>query len=301
MVCPGRALRRGKVLRFELAGRRIVLFRGRDSGVVHALPGHCDHQGVDLAHGSVVGDVLRCPLHHWEYTDRCVRIPGAARAPRLPARYHAAERFGMIFLHTGATPQSPIPGFSAADEELHFHPGRAVEIACPWYVPVANAFDMGHLQTVHRRRLTSTPEITYPDARTFHVRYTTAVTGDGWSDRAMRLLSGNDIRVSVTCSGGAIIMVESTIRRRRGYLMVSLRPTAGGVSILPLFGVPRGTLHALHARAAAALFTAFLTRDVQALSGIRFPAGFLDNQDATINACYRYLCDLPEYECEESP
>jgi nitrite reductase/ring-hydroxylating ferredoxin subunit len=298
MVCPSRALRRGKVLRFDLGGRAVVLFRGRDHGVVHALPGHCDHQGVDLAHGSVVGDVLRCPLHHWEYTNRCVRVPGAVRPPRTFARYHAAERFGMIFVHAGANPTAAIPGFSVDDGELHFRAGKPVEIACPWYVPVANAFDMGHLQTVHRRALTSTPEITYPDPRTFHVRYTTTVTGDGWSDRAMRALSGNDIRVSVTCSGGALIMVESLIRKRRGYLMVSLRPTEHGVSILPLFGVPRGGLHALHARVAASLFTAFLTRDVQALGGIRFPAGFLDNHDPTINACYRYLCDLPE--CEES-
>lgn len=300
MVCPSRALRRGAVMRFDLGGRAVVLFRGQDRGVVHALPGHCDHQGVDLAHGAVVGDVLRCPLHHWEYTDRCVRIPGAAAAPRTSARYHAAERFGMIFVHAGAHPASALPHFSIDDERLHFRAGKPVEVDCPWYVPVANAFDMGHLQTVHRRTLTSTPEITYPDARTFHVRYTTAVTGDGWSDRAMRALSGNDIRVSVTCSAGATITVESHIRRRRSYLMVSLRPTRGGVSILPLFGVERGALHALHARAAATLFTAFLTRDVQALSGIRFPAGFLDNDDPTINACYRYLCDLPESDCEES-
>jgi len=64
--------------------------------------------------------------------------------------------------------------------------------------------------------------------------------------------------------------------------------------------VPRRALHRLHARVAGTLFTAFLTRDVEALSGIRFPNGFLDNQDATINACYRYLCELPEYDCEEN-
>lgn len=117
----------------------------------------------------------------------------------------------------------------------------------------------------------------------------------------MRALSGNDIRVMVTCSGGALLIVESAIRRWRGYLMVCLRPMAGGVSILPLFGVPRRKtgLHALHVRLSAALFTAFLTRDVEALSGIRFPAGFVDENDRTINACYRYLCGLPEYESEE--
>jgi hypothetical protein len=83
--------------------------------------------------------------------------------------------------------------------------------------------------------------------------------------------------------------------------MVSLRPTATGVSLLPIFGVPRrrNGLHVLHARLSAALFTAFLIRDAEPLSGIRFPPGFHDDGDPSVNACYQYLCRLPEYELEE--
>ena len=292
MVCASRELPRRAVRRFELGDAPIVVFRG-DRGV-QALPAHCLHQGVDLTHGTVVGDCLRCPLHHWEYGEQCVKVPGLQ--PRvLRPRYRAAERFGMVFAFTGDAPY-PIPGFTVEDDELYFRAGKPVAIECPWYVPVANAFDMTHLETVHRRELRSAPAIAYPDPVTFTCDYTTAVIGDGWSDRMMRALSGNDIRVNVTCSGGTIIMVESHVRRRRGYLMVSLRPTRTGVSILPIFGVPRtrSGMHLVHARVSAALFTAFLRRDVEALSGIRFPAGFLDNKDETINACYRYLCELPE-------
>lgn len=301
MVCAGGALRRGAIRRFEVGGERIVLFRGRDTGVVHALPAFCEHQGVDLAHGSVVGDRLRCPLHHWEYSNRCERIPGRLAAPPSLAHHAAAERFGMVFVHLGAKPAQAISGFSVDDDRLVFRAGKAVSIDCPWYVPVANAFDMIHLRTVHRRELTSDVRFSYPDPMTFLVSYSTSVIGNGWSDRTMRALSGNDIRVKITCSGGSMLMVESEIRRWRGYLMVCLRPTATGVSILPLFGVPRtkSGVHALHVRLSAALFTAFLTRDVAALSGIRFPAGFDDHHDPTINACYRYLCGLPEYESEE--
>jgi aminopyrrolnitrin oxygenase len=274
------------------------VFRG-DRGV-QAIPAHCLHQGVDLAHGVVAGDCLRCPLHHWEYAERCVKVPGSG--PRnVPGRFHAAERFGMVFVHAGEVPY-PIPRFSVEDDALYFRAGKPVAIDCPWYVPVANAFDMTHLGTVHRRELREAPSLGYPDPITFTCDYATAVTGDGWSDRMMRALSGNDIRVNVTCSGGTIILVESHIEsrigRHRGYLMVSLRPTPGGVSILPIFGVPRtkSGMHHVHARVSAALFTAFLRRDVQALGGIRFPSGFLDNKDETINACYRFLCELPEYE-----
>ena len=281
----------------------MVLFRGRETGVVHALPAYCQHQGVDLAHGSVVGDRLRCPLHHWEYSDRCERIPGLSVAPRPGAQphYRAHERYGMIFVYTGPEPAHAIPSFSVPDETLYFRAGRPVAIDCPWYVPVANAFDMTHLETVHRRRLVQTPVVSTPDPFTFRVDYATAVIGHGWSDRAMRLLSANDIRVNVTCTAGTLIQVESQIRRWRSFLMVCLRPTPRGVSILPIFGVPRRATgaHHLHARGAAALFTAFLTRDVKALSGIRFPDAFSDGRDPTINACYRFLCELPELPNEE--
>jgi phenylpropionate dioxygenase-like ring-hydroxylating dioxygenase large terminal subunit len=295
LLCSSDEIRRGAIRRFELGGQPIVLFRGRESGVVHALPAHCQHQGVDLGHGCVVGDRLRCPLHHWEYTDRCLHIADAR------PHFRVAERYGMIFVYTGEAPLHGVPGFSVPDEELYFRAGKAVTIDCPWYVPVANAFDMTHLETVHRRRLVRAPVVSHPHPFTFRVDYTTAVTGRGWSDRAMKMLSGNDIRVEVTSTAGVLLQVESQIRRWRSFLLVCLRPTPGGVSILPIFGVPRraGGAHQLHARAAAALFTAFLARDVKALGGIRFPEAFVDGRDPTINACYRFLCELPELQNEE--
>ncbi|MCM2315699.1 MAG: Rieske 2Fe-2S domain-containing protein [Thermoanaerobaculia bacterium] len=303
IACASDTLRRGGVIRFDLGGEPIVLFRGRDTGVVRALPAHCLHQGVDLAHGDVVGDCLRCPLHHWEYGDRCERIPGVEGMPvrgRKP-RFTTAERFGMVFLHPGSDPAGPPPGFSVADSELYVVPGRPVEIDCPWYVPVANAFDMTHLETVHRRKLASAPVITNPDPLSFNVRYSTRVIGDGWSDRTMRFLSGDEIRVNVTCAGGTMVVVESLVGRRRGFLMVSLRPTRTGVSIVPFFGVPRTATgsHLLSARVSAMLFSAFLRRDVKPLRGIRFPANYVDGRDSTIDACYRFLCQLPEHQQEE--
>jgi phenylpropionate dioxygenase-like ring-hydroxylating dioxygenase large terminal subunit len=248
MVGPSHDLPPGKVASFALGDRPIALFRGRKNGQVHALPAHCQHQGVDLTQGLVVGDRLRCPLHHWEYSDRCEHIPG--RAGVLPAaipHYRVAERFGMIFLHPVPETQSAPPGFSVDDRRLSFRPGNAVTVRCPWYLPVANAFDMVHLRTVHRRELKGTPIVTRPDPLTLDVRYATSVAGDGWSDRAMRLLSGNDIRLEVRCIG-TMLRVEAQAGRRRSFLLVALRPVADGVSLLPLFGVPRtgSGSHRLH-------------------------------------------------------
>jgi hypothetical protein len=287
MVAPSKTLAPGTVLRFDLGDLPIVLFRGRDDHVVRALPAHCLHQGVDLANGTVVGDCIRCPLHHWEYGGRC---------------YVVAERYGMIFIHPGEFPLLPIPDFQSVDSNtLCFEPGTAVDLDCPWYVPVANAFDMTHLRTVHRRELITTPETTRPNAMTFITRYATSVTGRSWSDRAMRFLSRNHIEVTVTCAGGTMIIIEASAGRQRSYMIVSLRPTRDGVSILPVYGVARGRigLHIIHAKIARVLFTAFLRRDLKVLRGIRFPANYVDPVDPTITACYRHLCELPAYRRDD--
>jgi nitrite reductase/ring-hydroxylating ferredoxin subunit len=304
MVAPAGALRRGGILRAALGDLPLVLFRGRRDAVVRTLPAHCEHQGVDLAQGSVSGDCLRCPLHHWEYTDRCVRSNGRMRAVEELRRpqYVTAERHGMIFIHPGDVASSPLPTFRTVDEStLHFRAGRAVHLDAPWFVPIANAFDITHLETVHRRRLERGPTIEYPDATTFVLRYGTSVTGNGWSDRVMRAMSGNRIDVTITCAGGPVVMVESVAGTHRSHMMIAVTPVRDGVSILPLYAVPRRRdgLHRAHAFAAHLLFTAFLGRDIRPLSGIRFPPQFRDDGDATLNACYRFLCALPEHRVED--
>ena len=296
MVAPSKSLRRGGIVRFDFGEHPLVVFRGRDDGVVRAIPAHCQHQGVDLARGSIVGDCLQCPLHHWQYDDRCVHVPGIGETLSRQ-RFVARERHGMIFIHPGDD-APPLPAFISVDESmLHFHSGAPLELDCPWYVPVANAFDMTHLRTVHRRELIREPEISYPDAMTFVVRYSTSVTGASWSDRAMRFLSRNQIDVIVTNAGGTMVIIEATAGPMRSFMMISLRPRSdGGVSILPLYAVPRSRVHLVHAPIARMLFSAFLHRDFSALRGIRFPDRYVDQQDPTINACYRHLCELPAYE-----
>jgi nitrite reductase/ring-hydroxylating ferredoxin subunit len=302
MLCASRELKPGQVKSFELGNSSVVIFRGRENGVVYALPAHCAHQGIDLGRGYVAGNRLRCPLHHWEYSDRCEVIPGGQARPDAPPVYVTRERFGMVFVHPASDAIAPLPGFSVDDEQLAFHDGRAVTLGCPWYVPIANAFDMVHLRTVHHRALKEEPRVSRPDPLTFHVEYSTSVIGKQWSDRAMRLLSHDDIRVRITCRG-SLMRVESQAGSRRSFLLVGVRPTVAGVSILPLTAVSRDSLggHHLRVRVASLLFRAFLERDLHLLDGIQFPMPFREANDTTLNECYRYLCDLPGNEKESLP
>src|SRR5829696_4611636 len=136
-VCGSRELPPGKVLRWDLPGRSFAVYRGRHDGQVHALAAHCSHMGTHLAHGEVVGDDLRCPLHHWDWggDGACRRVPGTESAPRsLRQRvYPVAEQYGSVFLFNGPVPRYPVPDWSTAGEgEIRTLAGSPVRLRCSW-------------------------------------------------------------------------------------------------------------------------------------------------------------------------
>ena len=55
----------GKVREFQVAGKRIGL--ANVSGKFCAFNNICVHQGGPLGEGDLVGQVVICPWHSWEY------------------------------------------------------------------------------------------------------------------------------------------------------------------------------------------------------------------------------------------
>jgi hypothetical protein len=66
-VARSREVEKGSVRSFDLANRRVVLYRN-GAGAIRALDARCPHLGADLGHGSVVGDGVRCAFHGWPST-----------------------------------------------------------------------------------------------------------------------------------------------------------------------------------------------------------------------------------------
>ena len=48
-----------------ISGRIVALFNVE--GQFHAIDGICAHQGGPLANGKLVGSVVTCPWHGWQY------------------------------------------------------------------------------------------------------------------------------------------------------------------------------------------------------------------------------------------
>lgn len=292
LVCPSEALRRGQVMGWSLGGRELVLFRSA-SGSVHALSAHCAHMGTHLAGGTVEGECLRCPLHHWRFDGG--GHPDAAGRPGQRA-FPLVERHGAILVFNGPVVLFPPPDVGGPG--LRWSTGPAVTVRCGWLPVVTNAFDIEHLRTVHHRELVDAPTVERPDPFTFRLRYTSRVTGTGLSDRLTKALSGNRIRVAITLHGGTLLSVQSDLGRTRGALVAGLHPVPEGLSVRLAFAARQGPLSRLSLAVSRWLFTSFLRRDLSVLHGMRFNAAGAAG-DAVLRQLLDFTASLPEDRDDE--
>jgi nitrite reductase/ring-hydroxylating ferredoxin subunit len=307
-LCPSADLAPGKVLSRDFLGQPIVLFRGQD-GTPRALSAYCWHMGTHLGGGTVVGDGIRCPLHHWEFggDGACRRIPGAANPPPHARQrsYPVAERYGSLFIFNGPAALFPPPLFSMTEESsLRVGFGKPVRMRCPWYAVAANAFDRKHLETVHERALREPPTTEHLDPFRFQLRYLSRVVGSAPADRTMRWLSRDHIRVTITNWGGSIVTIESDLGRAKSSLLVSLMPVEGGTEVSLLFGVPRTPLSAadaLRLRVSGWLFTKFLQKDIEVLNGMRFTPRLPMPDDEPMGHFLQFLHHLPAADTAWEP
>ncbi|ATB48172.1 Rieske 2Fe-2S domain-containing protein [Corallococcus macrosporus] len=288
VVGPSRALRPGQVLHWSTGARELVLFRGR-SGGVHALAAHCPHMGAHLGGGTVVGDSLQCPLHHWRFDGR-----GACPGKTAQRAFPVVERYGAILVFNGPVVLFPPPEVGTGD--MRWGTSAPFTVQCDWLPVVANAFDLEHLRTVHHRELRDAPVVERPDPFTLRVRYTSRVTGRGLSDRVMKSLSGNHIGVTLTLHGGTLLSVESDLGRTRSALLAGLHPTRDGVSVRLAYAARRSRLPGvdwLALQVSRWLFTSFLRRDLSVLDGMRFNmAGAAE--DPVLRQVLDFTASLPE-------
>jgi phenylpropionate dioxygenase-like ring-hydroxylating dioxygenase large terminal subunit len=299
LVAPSRRLKRGAVTTFDLPGQPIVVFRGED-GLVRAVQAHCPHMGTHLAHSSVHGSSLQCPLHHWRFecgasgsgngsSTGCAG-PGASATlqPRAALRSYAVrEACDAIWVapRSEADPQ-PFPIFDGVSPgSLLYKQGTPVFLRCPWQAVVANAFDLNHFQTVHARALHGTPAIEDQGHR-LEFRYVSKVTGAELADRIMRKVSGNAIDVTIHCWEGSVLTVKTRTQRRETFLWLSFLPVEGGTVVKPVYAVPRGSapmIARLRVQVAGWLFHAFLKKDIRILERMRFSPKVTPEEDP-------YLC-----------
>jgi len=151
-------LGQGQVIGRDFLDGRIVVYRGED-GKALAMSAYCPHVGADLQHGTVVGNNLRCPFHHFEYdrSGKCVKTGVGDPPPRGAClfKFPTQERFGMIWVFNGTKPLFDLPDFPYPDDEIVIgSPYPAQVLNCDPWVFSANTPDMQHLKFVHKMKIT---------------------------------------------------------------------------------------------------------------------------------------------------
>jgi 3-ketosteroid 9alpha-monooxygenase subunit A len=92
----------GVAKKLSYFGKKLVAYRGEESGEVHVLDGYCPHMGADLSLGEVCKDSLRCPFHAWSGGSDgvCDDIPYADRIPpkAVIGSYPTTEVNGLVLV-----------------------------------------------------------------------------------------------------------------------------------------------------------------------------------------------------------
>jgi aminopyrrolnitrin oxygenase len=299
----------GAILTRPLGAIEIVLYRGRDNGRAVAFAAHCAHAGCHLRHGTVVGDNLRCGLHH-----RIIAPDGqfiakdgtalGARQLRLPL----IERFGCIFVFAGAEATFDLP----TPEICALGPVATRALApqtfpLPWSTLTSNGMDIDHLQAVHDRELIEPAAFQHVDEHRVRLSYRARVTGSHLSDRMMRWLSNDEIRTSITCVAGSMMLVDSAVGRHRTFVILSMCPVGHAASsaraVAGVAGAPERASARLSVAVAAWLFRAFLEKDVGVLQRMnwREPDVEITAGDVSMRRLCRFFRSLPEFDPAAGP
>lgn len=272
LLARAESLAKGAVQAHHVGGHDIVLWRGRDSGTVTAFAAHCAHMGCHLSRGEVIGDWLRCGLHH-----RMIAADGGfgttsggagLQQKALPVAHYCGGLWVRIGSESAVRPlvELGLDQFAACYAGEHQFP-------LPWQALVANGFDCEHLASVHERRLLTRPTLDRTGPVSMVLRYHTRPVGKGLSDRITALIGPDGVYGEIDNHNGSMMLVRSRVGKRRNFILLSFVPTAsGGTCVRGIVGTeqPLGLWTGLQARLAARLFKAFLYKDLAVLEDLQW-------------------------------
>jgi nitrite reductase/ring-hydroxylating ferredoxin subunit len=305
LFCPVADLRRGPLSK-RILGRRLVAFR-TERGKLAVMDAHCAHLGADLGYGSVEGETIQCPFHHWGYgiDGACVAGPDPAEMRRVPClqTYPAVERHGYLFFFNGPESLFPLPFFfgAEADEFVAGKPFRYVS-DCTWYMNAANGFDMQHFLCVHGRELVAPCVADCPAPFARRNRYRANIVGRSKSDRFLRSFAGSTVEVSITSWGGPYMLMTADCPRAQSRFLIATQPLDNGQTLcegIVFMRRGRGALtrrlwQPLSLRVRRWLTHGFVADEARSLRGVRYNPAGLVQKDREMIGFFQWLASLPQ-------
>lgn len=224
-VIPSNNLGIGEVKPITLLGRKLVIYRGQDKQVV-ICDAYCPHMGADLGEGTVEDNELRCALHHWKFNaiGVCVEIPCLEKPLPLKLKtWPTVEKYGLIWIWTGETPQQPLPFVPELEfQEYESFLGSQLVMNCHPHIMMLNAIDTQYFQRVQALDIGFEKQELNPNAIIFS-KYRRQ-NHDLLIKKIFRPLYKNPIYSLCYWYGSTFTLTVGT-DLRRCYLMLAARPS----------------------------------------------------------------------------
>lgn len=310
VVALSRHLRPQQVLSRTLRHRGLALYRGTD-GQVHAMDSRCQHLGADLGHGSVVGNDLRCPFHHWTYAGdgQCVFIPSLSTVPpgTRTFAYPTAERYGAVWVFNGPTPLFPVPSFAGwRDDELLSVPLKPQVLTCHPHVIACNGLDIEHFSTVHQLTFAAAPVAAAMDEYRMQITLRIRLTGTSLFEKILRRFGGETVTATFTTWGGNLATIDGQLGAYPLLVLFTHRPLLNGTSASQTFLLfPRQAglsrllgLQRLIVVVVKLIMGYILRRDRALLDTFNFRANFV-HADAPLVAFIEQVNKMPTFEAPQ--
>lgn len=223
----------------EINGTRLIAYRTQ-AGHLQVTQRHCPHMGADLANAQVQGEALRCPFHHWEFDPHghCQHIPGLAPNLHKPSfakliNYPTVERKQHVFCFIAANhlahQQHPqfyeFPFFEELSwQECTLSRVRHIEGETSWFMAAANAFDISHFQSVHKRFCSSPPELSEPTAFAKKIILKYQILEKSKLARFLSFVFGQQAQLEFTVFSGNLILATTQIGHFKNRMLINVIP-----------------------------------------------------------------------------
>jgi len=132
----------GAVHRMKYFGQEMIAWRA-ESGQLTVMNAYCEHLGAHLGFGgSVVGEVLQCPFHGWQWNQQgrnvCIPYEDRPNRGRRITTYPVVERNRSVYIWHDTDGREPF--FDAPDVFASFDDGSSEAD----YYPQQRLFEQGH-------------------------------------------------------------------------------------------------------------------------------------------------------------
>lgn len=285
---------------FKILDQEIIIYRNEDHSV-SAVSRYCPHMNADLIIGKNINNQLQCAFHCWSFDKNgfCNNIPNLKKE-NIPdwanlSKYSVKEVLGHIFIYNGSSPKFDLP-FFANEDHSSFISSKAYRVFTnnDWFIGPANAFDLSHFISVHKRRPTAEPLVSKPNPNSYRIELEYEIFSNDIADKLLVAFYGSKGALDFTVYAGNFILAITKVKNFKNYMMIINRPVGVEKSDADVIVFRKKTLNPfkkLKLQIQAKLSQRFFQAEANAFFQIKFSPERTTESDSVLKEYFSWLAN----------